>query len=44
LERRHVRNDTILVERAVARGRVKLQKTGRIYRTSTCSPNSAPTS
>jgi integrase len=33
LERRHVRNDTILVERAVARGRVKLQKTGRIYRT-----------
>lgn len=33
LERRHVRNDTILVEQAVARGRVKLQKTGRIYRT-----------
>jgi integrase len=33
LERRHVRNDTILVEQAVARGRIKLQKTGRIYRT-----------
>ncbi|MCW2993811.1 MAG: helix-turn-helix protein [Conexibacter sp.] len=33
LERRHIRNDTILVEQAVARGRIKLQKTGRIYRT-----------
>src|SRR3978361_825077 len=27
LERRHIRNDTILVEQAVARGRIKLQKT-----------------
>jgi integrase len=33
LERRHVRNDTILIEQAVARGRIKLQKTGRVYRT-----------
>jgi integrase len=33
LERRHIRNDTVLVEQAVARGRIKLQKTGRIYRT-----------
>ncbi|HEV7751799.1 MAG TPA: tyrosine-type recombinase/integrase [Baekduia sp.] len=33
LERRHIRNDTILVEQAVALGRIKLQKTGRIYRT-----------
>jgi integrase len=33
LERRHIRNDTILVEQAVARGRVKMQKTGRVYRT-----------
>ncbi|HMJ35362.1 MAG TPA: hypothetical protein VK501_15740 [Baekduia sp.] len=33
LERRHIRNDTILVEQAVARGRIKLQKTGRVYRT-----------
>jgi integrase len=33
LERRHIRNDTILVEQAVARGRLKMQKTGRVYRT-----------
>jgi integrase len=33
LERRHIRNDTILIEQAVARGRIKLQKTGRVYRT-----------
>src|SRR3954462_5682727 len=33
LERRHIRNDTILIEQAVARGRIKLQKTGRGYRT-----------
>jgi integrase len=33
LERRHIRNDTILIEQAVARSRIKLQKTGRIYRT-----------
>jgi integrase len=33
LERRHIRNDTILVEQAAARGRIKLQKTGRVYRT-----------
>jgi integrase len=30
LERRHVRNDTILIEQAVAGGRIKLQKTGRV--------------
>lgn len=33
LELRHVREQTILVEQAVARGKVKLQKTGRVYRT-----------
>jgi integrase len=33
LERRHIRKDTMLVEQAVARGRIKLQKTGRVYRT-----------
>lgn len=33
LERRHIRKDTILVEQAVAYGTLKLQKTGRIYRT-----------
>ena len=33
LERRHIREDTILVEQAVARGKLKLQKTGRVYRT-----------
>lgn len=33
LERRHVRQDTILVEQAVSRGQLKLQKTGRAYRT-----------
>jgi len=33
LERRHVRADTILVEQAVACGKVKRQKTGRVYRT-----------
>jgi integrase len=33
LERRHIRNNTILVEQAVARGRIKLQKAGRVYRT-----------
>jgi integrase len=33
LERRHIRKDTMLVEQAVALGKVKLQKTGRVYRT-----------
>jgi integrase len=33
LERRHVREDTILVEQAVSYGKLKLQKTGRVYRT-----------
>jgi integrase len=33
LERRHIRQDTILVEQAVSYGTLKLQKTGRIYRT-----------
>lgn len=33
LQRRHVRTDTMLIEQAVARGKLKLQKTGRVYRT-----------
>jgi integrase len=33
LERCHVRDDTLLIEQAVADGRLKLQKTGRLYRT-----------
>ena len=33
LQRRHVREDTILVEQAVSRGRLKGSKTGRVYRT-----------
>jgi len=33
LERRHVRDRTILVEQAVSDGELKVQKTGRIYRT-----------
>jgi integrase len=33
LERHHIRQDTILVEQAVSYGTLKLQKTGRIYRT-----------
>jgi integrase len=33
LERRHIRKDTMLIEQAVARGKLKLQKTGRVYRT-----------
>jgi integrase len=33
LERRHVREATILVEQAVSRGKLKQQKTGRVYRT-----------
>jgi len=33
LERFHVRNDTLLIEQAVANGKLKLQKTGRVYRT-----------
>lgn len=33
LQRRHVRADTILVEQAVSQGRLKRQKTGRVYRT-----------
>ncbi len=32
LQRRHVRTDTMLIEQAVARGKLKLQKTGRVYR------------
>ncbi|MCW3014324.1 MAG: helix-turn-helix protein [Solirubrobacterales bacterium] len=33
LEARHVRENTILAEQAVADGKLKLQKTGRLYRT-----------
>lgn len=33
VERRHIREDTILVEQAVSYGKLKLQKTGRVYRT-----------
>lgn len=33
LERRHVREKTLLVEQALAGGKLKLQKTGRVYRT-----------
>lgn len=33
LERRHIRRDTILVEQAVSNGKLKRQKTGRVYRT-----------
>jgi integrase len=33
LQRRHVRTATMLIEQAVAQGRLKLQKTGRVYRT-----------
>ena len=33
LELRHVRENTLLVEQAVAHGRLKVQKTGRNYRT-----------
>lgn len=33
LERRHVRSATLLVEQAVSCGKLKLQKTGRVYRT-----------
>ena len=33
LERRHIRGDTILVEQAVSLGKLKVQKTGRTYRT-----------
>ena len=33
LERRHIREDTILVEQAVSYGSLKMQKTGRVYRT-----------
>jgi integrase len=33
LELRHIRNRTILVEQAVSDGELKIQKTGRIYRT-----------
>jgi integrase len=33
LERRHIRADTILVEQAVSLGKLKVQKTGRAYRT-----------
>ncbi|MFL5846330.1 MAG: tyrosine-type recombinase/integrase [Solirubrobacteraceae bacterium] len=33
LEWRHVRDNTLLVEQAVSDGELKLQKTGRIYRT-----------
>jgi integrase len=33
LELRHIREDTLLVEQAVSRGKLKLQKTGRVYRT-----------
>ncbi len=32
-QRRHVRTDTMLIEQAVAHGKRKLQKTGRVYRT-----------
>ena len=33
LERGHIGDETILVEQAVAYGKLKLQKTGRVYRT-----------
>ncbi|MTD46272.1 tyrosine-type recombinase/integrase [Conexibacter sp. W3-3-2] len=33
LERRHIRDETLLVEQAVSCGKLKLQKTGRVYRT-----------
>jgi integrase len=33
LERSHIGDETILVEQAVAYGKLKLQKTGRVYRT-----------
>jgi integrase len=33
LELRHVRDETLLIEQSVAEGRVKVQKTGRAYRT-----------
>lgn len=33
LELRHVREDTLLIEQAVSHGKLKLQKTGRVYRT-----------
>jgi integrase len=33
LEPRHVRERTLLIDQAVAHGRLKVQKTGRIYRT-----------
>jgi integrase len=33
LEVRHVRQETLLVEQAVAKGKLKVQKTGRAYRT-----------
>jgi len=33
LEVRHIREETLLVEQAVAKGKLKLQKTGRAYRT-----------
>ena len=33
LEVRHVRDRTLLVEQAVAHGRLKIQRTGRAYRT-----------
>ena len=33
LELRHIRDETLLVEQAVAKGRRKGQKTGRVYRT-----------
>lgn len=33
LERRHIRTETILVEQAVSSGCLKVQKTGRVYRT-----------
>ena len=33
LERNHIGDETILVEQAVAYGKLKLQKTGRVYRT-----------
>ena len=33
LELRHVHGDTLLIEQAVSHGKLKLQKTGRVYRT-----------
>jgi integrase len=33
LERFHVRDETLLIEQAVAKGKLKIQKTGRVYRT-----------